>query len=151
MEANRRRNTYSIRTKSDERTTTIILDSNFLFVPLRFGVDIFEEFKRLLVNVRCVVPSPVLEELRFLKEEAKTSPKEAEFALTMAGRCEIIHEAVEPGETVDEVILRLARSWRCPVATNDSELKQLLRSEGIPVIYLRQRAYLEIEGVASLQ
>jgi rRNA-processing protein FCF1 len=140
-----------MRAKSDERTTTVILDSNFLFVPLRFGVDIFEEFRRLLGNVRCVVPSPVLEELRLLRDRVKTSPKEAEFALSLAGRCETVHERVEPGGTVDGVILRLARGWRCPVATNDSELRQQLRSEGIPVIYLRQRAYLEIEGVASLQ
>lgn len=151
MEANRRRNINSMRTKSNKRTTTVILDSNFLFVPLRFGVDIFEEFKRLLANVRCVVLSPVLEELRFLRGEAKTAPKEVEFALSMADRCEMVYEAVEPGETVDEVILRLARSWRCPVATNDTELKQQLRSEGIPVIYLRQCAYLEIEGIAALQ
>jgi len=149
MEAHRRRHPQGLKAEADERTTTVILDSNFLFVPLRFGVDIFEELRRLLGNVLCVVPSPVIEELRLLREGAKPSlKKEVEFALSMAGRCETADEAVEPGETVDEVILRLARSWRCPVATNDSELRRRLRSEGVPVIYLRQRAYLDIEGVA---
>lgn len=130
------------------RDFTVILDSNFLFIPLQFGVDIFEELDRLLEGrVRCVVPSPVFEELQLLKQEAKPSlRKEIDFALALARRCETAEERVEPGENFDDVLVRLAKLWVCPVATNDGELRRRLRAEGVPVIYLRKRAYLEVEG-----
>ena len=133
----------------ERRGSTVLLDSNFLFIPLRFGVDIFEELQRLLgVLVRCVVPSPVVKELRLLRRDAKPSfRREIDFALDLAKRCETAEEHVEPGETVDDVLIRLARRWRCPVATNDSELRRRLRAEGVSVIYLRQQAYLDMEGV----
>ena len=127
---------------------TVILDSNFLFIPRQFGVDIFEELQRLLEGlVRGVVPSPVVEELRLLRQEAKPSRRrEIDFALALADHCELVEEQVEHGETVDDAIVRLAIRWRCPVATNDAHLRRRLRAEGLPVIYLRQKAYLDVEG-----
>ncbi|RLI07148.1 nucleotide-binding protein, partial [Candidatus Bathyarchaeota archaeon] len=135
--------------EAKRRGTTVILDSNFLFIPLRFGVDIFEELQRLVGGlVRCVVPSPVVEEMRRLRRDAKPSlRKEINFALTLAERCEKVEVPVEAGEAVDDALIRLAKRWRCPVATNDTELRRRLRAEGIPVIYLRQRAYLEADGI----
>ena len=126
----------------------VLLDSNFLFIPLQFGVDIFEELERLLGGlVRCVVPSPVVEELQLIRQEANPKlRREIDFALSLAERCETFEERVEVGETVDDALVRLARRWRCPVATNDAELRRRLRAEGVPVVYLRQRAYLEVEG-----
>lgn len=127
---------------------TVILDSNFLFIPLQFGVDIFEELERLLGSlVRCVVPSPVVDELQLLKQDAKPSlRKEIDFALAISEQCERIEEPKEPNETVDDVLVRLAKCWKCPVATNDGKLRRRLRAEEISVIFLRQRAYLDIEG-----
>lgn len=127
---------------------TVILDSNFLLIPLQFGVDIFEELQRLLGGlVRYVIPSPVIEELILLRQEAKHSlRKKMDFALEISEQCEIVEEDVGHGETVDDVLVRLAIKWSCPLATNDAELRRRLRAEGIPVIYLRQRAYLDIDG-----
>lgn len=135
--------------EAKRRGVTVILDSNFLFIPLKFGVDIFEELQRLLGGlVRCVVPSPIIEELRLLRRQARPSlRREIDFALALAERCEKEEERVNPGETVDDALVRLAMRWRCPVATNDAELRRRLREEEISVIYLRQRAYLEVEGV----
>lgn len=130
------------------RGVAVILDSNFLFIPLQFGVDIFEELQRILGGlVRCVVPSPVIEELRALERDAGPKAKrEADFALTMAERCEVAEGDAGSWETVDDAILQLALRKKCPVATNDAHLRRRLRAEGIPVIYLRQRAYLDIDG-----
>lgn len=126
----------------------VILDSNFLFVPLRFGVDIFEELHRLLGEpLRCLVPEPVIGELRLLRLDAKPSfRKEIEFALGLVEKCEVLDEDQLAGETVDDFILRIATQTGHPVATNDSELRRRLREAGVPVIYLRQRAFLEING-----
>lgn len=126
----------------------VILDSNFLFVPLLFGVDIFEELHRLLgESLRCLVPEPIIGELRLLRLDAKPSfRKEIDFALGLVERCEVMDEDKVAGETVDDFILRIAMKTGYPVATNDSELRRRLREAGVPVIYLRQRAYLEING-----
>ena len=131
-----------------EQGIEVILDSNFLFIPLKFRVDILDELNRLFGGlVQCVIPSPILEELHLLKKKVKPSQKkEIDFALNFAERCEIVEEKIKCEETVDDVIVRLAMLWRCPVATNDADLRRRLRLKGLPVIYLRQKAYLEVDG-----
>ena len=126
----------------------VIFDSNFLFVPSQFQLDIFEELTNLL-NQRFepVLLSPTYREL--LKIAEKGSPKmrkQASLALKLAEKCYVIQ--VEKGleETHDDVIVRVAAEWRCPVATNDRELRKRLRNVGVSVIFLRQRRRLELEG-----
>ena len=131
-----------------EQGIKVILDSNFLFIPLKFRVDILDELNRLFGGlVQCVIPSPILEELQLLKKKVKPSQRrEIDFALDFAENCGIVEENIKCGETVDDLIVRLASGWRCPVATNDIDLRHRLRSKGLPVIYLRQKAYLEVDG-----
>ena len=130
-------------------SAAVILDSNFLFIPLRFGVDIFEELHRLLGrNVRCVVTTPIIDELRLLRTDAKPSfRKEVDFALGLVDRCEVMEASLDPCETVDDSIVRVASDGPFIVATNDAELRRRLRKAGVSVVFLRQRSHLEIEGV----
>jgi uncharacterized protein len=128
----------------------VILDSNALFVPLKFRIDIFEELRRLLNrNLEFVLLSPVKHELEMLA--AKDSPKirrEASCALRLAEKCKII--AVEDrGEAIDDVIVRIAKNWNSPVFTNDRVLKKKLRDISVPVIYVRQKSRLDIDGLIS--
>ncbi len=125
----------------------IILDSNALFVPLKFKIDIFEEVGRLLNrNVEFVLLSPVKRELELLA--AKDSPKvrrEAVYALRLAEKCKYV--AVEDhGETTDDVIVSVAKNWNAPVFTNDRALKKRLRDISVPVIYVRQKSRLDMDG-----
>ncbi len=145
MAADRRRDPEGLSNTS----AAVLLDSNFLFVPLRFGVDIFVELQRLLGRIpRCLVPRPIIDELRHLRIDVKPSlEKEVDFALDLANRCELLDEGLLPGEEVDDFILRLAVENGWPVATNDSDLRRRLRGAGVPVIFLRQQAFLEIDGL----
>jgi len=126
----------------------VILDSNFLFIPSRFKVDIFEELTNLLnQQYDPVLLSPTYREI--LKIAEKGPPKtrqQASLALKLAEKCRIV--SVEQGykETHDDVVVRIAAEWRCPVATNDAALRKRLRNISVPVIYLRQRSRLEMEG-----
>ncbi len=126
----------------------VILDSNFLFVPLRFGVDIFGEVERLLGPlVVCLVPAAVLAELGRLRGESSPGlVREIDFALELAGRCRVLEGDRLEGESVDDLILRLAVGGGYLVATNDGGLRRRLRGEGVAVVFLRQKAYLEVEG-----
>jgi rRNA-processing protein FCF1 len=40
----------------------------------------------------------------------------------------------------------VARKCDCPVFTNDRKLRQRLRNINVPVIYVRQKSRLEIDG-----
>lgn len=126
----------------------VILDSNFLFIPSEFRVDIFEELESLLGRrVDPILLAPTYEEIRKIAE--KGSPKmrqQASLALKLAEKCRIVQ--VERGfeEACDDVIVRVAKEWRSPVATNDGTLRRRLRNINVPVIYLRQKSRLEMEG-----
>ena len=126
----------------------VILDSNFLFIPSQFHLDIFEELTKLL-NQRFdpVLLSPTLQEIqRIAKKGSPKTRKLASLALKLAEKCSIVHVETLSGEKHDDVIVRVAKEWKCPVATNDRELRKSLRKENVPAIFLRQRAYLDIEG-----
>jgi len=137
--------------KGKDLAIKVILDSNFLFVPAQFQIDIFVELAKLL-NRRFepVLLSTTHNEL--LKMAEKGSPsrrKQASLALKIAEKCMLVNVEKGEGETNDDVILRIATEWKSPVATNDRELRKKLRNRDIPVIFLRGKSRLEFDGALS--
>lgn len=129
----------------------VILDSNALFAPLELKIDIFEELKRLVNrNVEFVLLSTVKRELEVLA--AKDSPKihrEAIFALKLAEKCKYVPVENDERLTTDDAIVKVAKNWNSPVFTNDIQLKKKLRDISVPVIYVRQKSRLYIDGMIS--
>ena len=127
----------------------VIVDSNALFIPFQFKIDIFTELQRLLNrNFELVLLSPVKRELEMLTQ--KSSPKtrkDAAFALTLSERCTFVKVSEKPDEPTDEVILRIAKAWKAPVFTNDKLVRRKLRDISMPVIYVREKSRLEIDGM----
>ena len=129
-------------------TLKVILDSNFLFIPAKFQIDVFEELAKLL-NQRFepVLLSSIYQELKTMAEKgAPSRRRQASLALKLAEKCKKIDVEKHLEETNDDVILRIATLWKSPVATNDRELRRKLRARAIPVIYLRSKNRLELEG-----
>jgi rRNA-processing protein FCF1 len=125
----------------------VILDSNFLFIPFQFRIDIIEELESLTGKLDVVVLSTTVEELERLSRKGSDKTKRrALAALKLTERCTVVNVERGPTETYDDVILRKAKEWKCAAATNDRELRKRLRKEIIPVIYLRQKQRLELEG-----
>ena len=141
----------SVLTPKKNQFLKVILDSNALFVPLQFKIDIFEELKQLLnSNVEFVLLSTVKNELELLV--AKDSPKishEAIFALKLAKKCKLVPIENDEKLTADDAIVKVAKSWNSPVFTNDRQLKKKLRDISVPVIYVRQKSRLDIDGMIS--
>ncbi|RLI42867.1 DNA-binding protein [Candidatus Bathyarchaeota archaeon] len=138
----------SVKSKSVKKEPLkIILDSNALFVPLQFKIDIFKELKTLLNrNFELVLLSPIRRELEKLAE--KGSPgmrRNASYALRLAERC-VFYDVNREFASPDDAVLQMAKEWNCPVFTNDRELKKRLRDINVPVIYVRQKSRLEING-----
>ena len=129
-------------------TLKVILDSNFLFIPAKFQIDVFEELAKLL-NQRFepVLLSSIYQELKTMAEKgAPSRRRQASLALKLAEKCKLVNVEKHVEETNDDVILRIAILWKSPVATNDRELRRKLRARAIPVIYLRSKNRLELEG-----
>ena len=129
-------------------TLKVILDSNFLFIPAKFQIDVFEDLAKLL-NQRFepVLLSSIYQELKTMAEKgAPSRRRQASLALKLAEKCKKIDVEKHLEETNDDVILRIAILWKSPVATNDRELRRKLRARAIPVIYLRSKNRLELEG-----
>jgi hypothetical protein len=134
--------------KNSKKKVRIILDSNALFVPLQFKIDILEELKTLLkTNFEPILLLQVRQELEKLAE--KGSPKmrkNASYALELAEKCKVIEVNKEFVISPDDAIVKAALEWNCPVFTNDRELRKRLRNINVPVIYVRQKARLQIDG-----
>lgn len=135
--------------KPAKKTLKIILDSNALFVPLQFKIDVFEELKMVLNrNFEFVLLSPIRRELEKLAE--KGSPKtrkNASYALKLAEKCRLVEVNEKYVGSPDDVIVQMAREWNCPVFTNDRQLRKRLRNINVAVIYVRQKSRLEIDGM----
>jgi len=126
----------------------VILDSNFLMIPFQFNLDIFQEIEYLLQKkVDFVVPSSVKNELTVISSRGGEGAPEASLALQLASRCRVVEVHLDQGETVDDAIVKASQKLGAVVATTDIELKKRLRDINVPVVYLREKSKLEIEGV----
>jgi hypothetical protein len=127
----------------------VLLDTNFLMLPVRFGVDIKSEIGRIVEASFILATTPaVVDELSRIKKQVKPSEvKDVDFAINLTETLEKISDVSEPGEDVDDQLLRLASSGGYLIATTDTELRKRLRSKGLPVIFLRQSRFLAIDGI----
>jgi len=127
----------------------VIVDTNFLFIPLEFKIDIFEELSTLISErIEPVLLSTNYDELKRVAEKAPPKlRKQTVLALRLSERCRVVEVERKEGETNDDVILRVAESWKSPVATNDRELRKKLRVRNLSVVFLRGKKRLELEGV----
>ena len=130
------------------KTKKILIDTSFLFVPVEFRIDIFVELERLFGSrVDLGIISPVLDELTLLmSSKSPKLRKKAQLTMEFARKCNLIRVQMLDGENVDSCLIREAVKTKCPVATCDSVLRKRLRALNIPVIYLRQKLRVQLEG-----
>lgn len=126
----------------------VILDSNFLMIPFQFNLDVFQEIEFLLQKkVDFIVPSAVKSELTALSARGGEGAAEASLALQLASRCRVVEVTLETNETVDDAIVKASQKLGAVVATNDIELKNRLKLLKVPVVYLRDKSKLEVDGI----
>jgi rRNA-processing protein FCF1 len=133
--------------KHAKQVLRVIMDSNALFVPTQFRIDIFEELGVLLNrNFEPILLTPIRREIQKLAEDGPLNArKDASYALKLAEKCKLT-EIDEAGLSPDDSVIEAARKFGCPVFTNDRALKKRLRDINVPVIYVRQKSRLEIVG-----
>ena len=126
----------------------IILDTNFLMIPLEFKVDIFSEIKRLMIE-----PYELFIFEATLDELVKLSRGNSKAAIAAKATIKLIKQKNLKSLTnsndekyVDSLILEGSTS-KDIVCTQDQALKRLLKAKhkGIRLITLKSKKYLGYE------
>jgi rRNA-processing protein FCF1 len=114
---------------------TVVLDTNALLMPFEVKINLDLALSDLLGDVRCVVPGPLIGELKRLDH------KFAKAALGLARKYEIVQTVLSG----DEAVIETAVSTGGYILTNDKDLRVKARKQGIPLIYLRSGTHLVVE------
>jgi rRNA-processing protein FCF1 len=139
----------------------IILDSNFLLVPIQFKIDYLEEIT-LLLEGKCkfIVFQQVIDELQAKKSRYEKLKKSAKFETQLnAGllylerkkkkfNIQFVDIRKKKNENTDEFLLRKITQFQQenkPVylATNDYELRKQAKSL-CPVFFVRQEKFISL-------
>jgi rRNA-processing protein FCF1 len=128
---------------------TVVLDTNILTVPAQFSVDIFTEAERIIErSIEFVVLKSVIKELeRKLEVAVRTEKYKFRVALDLVGRCTIVGlDDVSSAKPVDDQVLAYTQSVNGVVATNDKELRERALAQSVPVLFMRGKKRLELQG-----
>ncbi|MCP3686458.1 MAG: twitching motility protein PilT [bacterium] len=120
----------------------ILMDTNFLFIPFQFKVDIFAELDRICLKYELYVVDRTLDELEGLAQNKGKQGQAARLALSFikAKNVNIINTREITSESVDNIIASQQKEGYI-IATQDKGLKNKLKK---PMIVLRQKSYLEM-------
>ncbi len=120
--------------KKRMREKKILLDTNFLLLPLQFHIDLAKEFDRLIgAPYQAITLTPLLSELT---------------SLTKNKRLPLPHlkiEVIPSSKKGDDAVFDYAIHHPVIVATNDRKLRKRLREAGVKTIFLRNYSKLELE------
>ncbi len=143
----------------------LLIDSSLLMLPIsgrRTGrINIEAAIFEVSEGMRPCVLESTIEELKIIREK-KIGKKRlaADFALELIKKMKLciipvdeeikrkvlsMKEKIRKWEVSDNILLEMAKKLGATVATTDLELRDKLRKEGIPVLYLRGRRWLYFE------
>jgi len=129
--------------------TRILLDTNFLMMPYKNRIDIFQEIDRLMADkpgYELSVTQSVRCELERLAQEARGEDKVAAgLGLQLLEDKKVKVIEAEGALGADAQIIALAGGNRAAtvVCTNDRALKKRLREMGVSVITMREKDHLD--------
>jgi len=125
----------------------ILLDTNFLLIPAQFKVDIFSEIERICnFSYQIFILDKTIMELENIIKKQKGKDRDAaKLGLKLVSLKKLGIVKTEDGVSTDMSIVNTAESGFI-AATQDADLKRLLKAKSIPIITLRQKKYLIFEG-----
>lgn len=117
---------------------SILIDTNFFFVPFQFGVDVVGRLREKFPSKDLFTLEACYEELK------KQEEKEVDLALKYIEEEDIgIRDSGFKG-SADEQILKYAEEHDVAVCTQDKPLRDKLRERNIRTIVLRSYSTLEV-------
>ena len=118
----------------------VLPDTNALIMVFQRKLNIDIELTNLLGNYEILIPTCVIHELDALAKNNKY----AKYALSFVNKCKKIESNIYK---TDDILLELGKKENTIIITNDKKLKSKLRDLNIPVIYVKKKSYLKLEGI----
>jgi rRNA-processing protein FCF1 len=115
----------------------VLMDTNALAMPAQFGIDVFEEAKRLVPGAEFATVRQVVSELGALGDRQAGA-----LGLGLIGKFGV-KVLDEPG-SADDALLNAARRHGGAVCTNDAALRKRCKEAGVPVLFMRKKRMLEL-------
>lgn len=137
----------------------IILDTNALFLPFQFKLNLDSELVRIFGTYELVIPRCVLSEIQRLHKtekfgtlalklaQSRPTPKwysDLEAELMAA---QDFNEPFPGLNKTDSAIIKIAKAISGIVVTCDKELLHHLHEHGVQTISLRQKKYLKLNSL----
>ena len=131
----------------------ILLDTNFLMIPLQFRVDIFSELDRICnFNYKLYIFEESINELRNIIGNSNSSGKDkkaAQITLKLI-KFKNVNLIRSKKKDVDSLILENSEKYDI-IATQDKNLKRKLVEKGVSLIVLRNKKYLMLNETGVVQ
>jgi rRNA-processing protein FCF1 len=120
----------------------ILIDTNFFIDLLRFRISLHEISTLVLEKYDLFTLDSVLNELNKIANKKTNDSQYAKLSLEFIKNNQI--KILKSEGEADKVILKLADK-NILVATNDRELRKMLKRKGTKTIYIKSRKHLGIE------
>jgi hypothetical protein len=127
----------------------ILFDSSIIIGIFENKIDVISEIERVMsTRFNPIVLSGTLSEIRDVLRRSKGGKRRKILALALqiAEKFNKLDYFPVDTEDMDETLVRAAKDLKAVVATNDHELRKRLISAGMPVLFIRQKSHIELEG-----
>jgi rRNA-processing protein FCF1 len=132
----------SDRLRKNTALKIVVFDSSAILMIFEYSINLEQELLRLLGSYEVVVPSKIIEELKFLCEKGKGKQKQfAKPALSLIENYKIV---IDKSEKADDAVLNTAKKLNGVILSNDKGLKKRAKKEKIKTIFMRNKKYLMI-------
>jgi hypothetical protein len=130
------------RIRGNSTSKIVVFDSSAILMLFEYSISLEQELTKILGSYEIVVPSKIVEELKFLCEKGKGKKKQyAKPALKLVEKYKIV---ADKSENADNAVLNIAKKLNGIVFSNDKELKKRAKKEKIKTIFMRNKKYLMI-------
>ncbi|MHA1917766.1 MAG: type II toxin-antitoxin system VapC family toxin [Candidatus Ranarchaeia archaeon] len=129
---------------------SVLIDTNILIHQVQNPIDIKGELERIISqNFEIICIPQILKEITILINHSKSNKEINLLRMVekIAKSYKYVNYETEEKLETDDSIVEFSKRNNVIVLTNDSQLRQKLRKYKIPVIFIRKRRHLEIEGI----
>ena len=127
---------------------TVCFDTSLLMMAAKFHIDVVSEAERVVQKrVDFAVPELVVRELERLAKSPGLPGRDARVALELISTRQIRRMATAERSNADRALIEASKRPNLVVATADSDLRRTIRDDRKPVIFLREKAKLELDGI----
>lgn len=128
----------------------VCFDTSFLMLAAKFHLDVVSEVERLLQRrVEFIVLDIVVAELERLTSSRGRSGRDARVALELVAERKMRRIGTVKQSSADKALIAASADSDLIVATADLSLRSAIRDADKPVIFFREKAKLELDGIEA--